>query len=235
MGPGQLNFATTFDAASRLALITLDGLLLWKIPEWLTEFGFTDLAFLNDGLDRLTALRPRAVLLHLSTHGGPCAGVPEAAMKIQEFCRQVAPVYAYSDTYCLSSGMWLASGCSFFHASPSTAIGSIGAVAAMFDSSAASAQAGKTVHLRASGPLKGAGFPGTRPTDRHLEAMQSAVDEVGAEFRSAILRKWPRAAPGVFDGGVLRAGSPDGSSIADGFFNSAAIHAAAVAKAVLRS
>ena len=233
--PGQINHATTFDKESRIALIELDGLLLRKIPLWLTQYGYTDLEFLTDALDQLAGLRPRAVILHLRTHGGLYSGVPEAAARIAEFCHWTAPVYAFTDTHALSAGHWLASACAFFHAAPSAQLGSIGAYRVLVDSSGAGALDGETVHLKTSGPLKGAGYPGTRVSDRHLAALQAEVDGIGAEFNSSIRLKWPKACPSVWEGGAYRAGSLEGRTICDGVFNSVAAHAKGVVAAVMRS
>ena len=232
---GQINHATTFDKESRIVLISLDGLLLHKMPIWLAAYGYTSVELLNDGLERLADLRPRAVILHMTTRGGLMTGVPEAAAKLRQFSRDVAPTYGFTDTHCLSAGHWLASGCSYFHASPSSMVGGIGAHRVMFDSSEASAMDGETVHLRTSGPLKGAGYPGTRVSDRQLEAMQKEVDAVGDDFKKVIRARWPGASPQVFDGGTHRAASAEGSTICDGSnFNSATAHARGVMAAVLR-
>lgn len=114
-------------------------------------------------------------------------------------------------------------------------VGGIGAHRVLMDTSRAAEMDGEKVHLATSGALKGAGYPGTRISDRHIEAMQAEVDEIGDEFKQVIRSRWPKASPRVFDGGTHRAGSPEGLTICDGFFNSCNAHATGVVTTVMRS
>jgi ClpP class serine protease len=186
---GQLNPVTFFDKNTGLAVIAVEGTIGKKLSWLETMCGGVDLNALEDGLSRLADEKPTAVQLYLDTPGGTVTGVAEAAAMIEEFAANVAPVHAYVDIMCCSAGEWLASGATSRCAAGSALLGSIGVYNAMFDQSARYAQQGVTVHLKTSGPLKGAGFPGTRPTDRQLEAMQAEVDRLAQDFYGQMNRR----------------------------------------------
>ena len=65
-------------------------------------------------------------------------------------------------------------------------IGSIGAFAAITDSSEAMAKEGLKIEMLSSGPLKGAFFPGTKPTEKQLASEQAKVDKIAQNFFSAV-------------------------------------------------
>ena len=154
----------------------------------------------------------------------------EHVQVVEEFAGMVAPVHAYVDVMCCSAGEWLASGATSRCAAGSALLGSIGVYNAMFDQSARYAEMGVTVHLKSSGPLKGAGYPGTRPTDRQLEAMQSEVDRLAQDFYEQMNRRQkasgrPDLEPAThFSGGTFRAGTPAGAALVDAIIPNRGAH-----------
>ena len=107
---GYVNRLTTFDKASGIAMINVEGVIGKKLG-WLdTMCGGVDLNELEDGLEKLADLKPSAVQLYLDTPGGTVTGVAEATAALEEFAANVAPVHAYTDIMCCSAGEWLASG-----------------------------------------------------------------------------------------------------------------------------
>lgn len=232
---GWVNRITTFDKASGLAFINVEGVIGKKLGWFESMCGGFDLNALEDGLEKLADLRPSAVQLYLDTPGGTVTGVAEAAAAIEEFSGMVAPVHAYVDIMCCSAGEWLAAGATSRCAAGSALLGSIGVYNAMFDQSARYAEQGVTVHLKSSGPLKGAGYPGTRPTDRQLEAMQDEVNRLAGQFFGQMTRRQSamgRAAldPAThFTGGTFRADTPGGAALVDAIVPSRRAHMSQIA------
>ena len=227
---GQINNVTFYDKASGIAIIAIEGTIGKKLGMLETLCGGFDLNALEDGLTQLAALQPTAVQLYLDTPGGTVTGITEAAAMIEQFSATVAPVWAYVDIMCCSAGAWLASAATTMMAAPSALLGSIGVYNAMYDQSARYADMGIGVHLKSSGPLKGAGFPGTRPTDRQLEAMQQEVDRLAQDFFSQMQRsqkaaRRPALDPAIhFTGGTFRASSAAGSALVDAVIPNRALH-----------
>jgi len=227
---GQLNPVTFYDQATGLAVLAVEGTIGKKLGWLETMCGGFDLNALEDGLSQLADLKPTAVQLYLDTPGGTVTGIAEAAAMIEDFAATVAPVHAYVDIMCCSAGQWLASGATTCCAAPSALLGSIGVYNAMFDTTARYAAAGTTVHRATSGPLKGAGIPGTRPTDRQLEAMQAEVTRLAQDFydqmnRSQATAGRPPLDPAThFTGGTFRAGTPTGAPLVDAILPSRQNH-----------
>ncbi len=232
---GWVNRITTFDKESGLAFINVEGVIGKKLGWFESMCGGFDLNALEDGLEKLAELRPSAVQLYLDTPGGTVTGVAEASSAVEEFAGMVAPVHAYVDIMCCSAGEWLGAGATSRCAAGSALLGSIGVYNAMYDQSARYAEQGVTVHLKSSGPLKGAGFPGTRPTDRQLEAMQEEVDRLAGQFFGQMTRRQSamgRAAldPGThFTGGTFRADTPGGRALVDAIVPSRRAHMSQIA------
>lgn len=227
---GQLNNVTFYDQTTGLGIIAVEGTIGKKLGFLETMCGGFDLNALEDGLHQLAAQKPTAVQLYLDTPGGTVTGVAEAAAMIEDFATNIAPVHAYVDIMCCSAGEWLASAATTRAAAPSALLGSIGVYNAMFDQSARYAAQGVTVHLAASGPLKGAGFPGVRPTDKQLEAMKAEVDRLAQDFYDQMSRRQsamgrPSLDPAIhFTGGTFRANTPAGTALADALIPNRAAH-----------
>lgn len=184
---------------------------------------------LHDGLDRLSSLRPVAVELYLSTPGGTVNGTQEAADVLEEFALTVAPVHGYVDKMCASGGAFLGSGATTLMAAPTAILGSIGVYSACVDTSAAAAQDGEKVHLFASGPLKGAGYPGVALTPAQLAEKQHEVDAMAAIFFDQMRTRQPsnraKLNPVVhFSGGHWQAQSAAGSALHDGLVRDRSSH-----------
>lgn len=125
------------------------------------------------------------ILLVIDSPGGMLAGTQELADDIAA-AAQAKVLHAHCDDLCASAGYWAASQASFITANRSADVGSIGVYAVVEDLSEAADMAGVKVHVLSSGPLKGAGVPGTEITEELLGEVQASVMEAHGHFQDAI-------------------------------------------------
>lgn len=179
---GALNSITTYDAASGLGIISARGVIGKGLSQLAMDCGGLDLNQIEDGLDQMRGMKPKAVAIHFNSPGGAVTGVQECAAAIESFGAQVAPVFGYTDTMAASAAYWLACSCDMFHAAGSALVGSIGVYSSLVDSSAEAAAAGRKVYVVTSGAQKARGYPGVPVTPEHLTAVQAGVQRAEARF-----------------------------------------------------
>lgn len=127
-----------------------------------------------------------AALIRFDTPGGTVAGTADLAGDIA-FAATQKPVVGFAEDLVASAGLWCFTQCLSCYANAATAqIGSIGTVLGLYDQSGAAAQAGIKALVFATGPLKGAGFPGAEITDAQKAYFQSIVDEIQPSFTQAV-------------------------------------------------
>ena len=152
-------------------------------------FGATDteevLAAVHEASEREDV---QAILLDIDSPGGSVNGTPELAAAVAAASKSKA-VYAFSAGQMCSAAYWVASQCDAVYATPSARVGSIGVILPVVDSSEAFAQAGLKMEVFAAGKFKSAGTPGTSLTDEQKDWLQSEVEEIAADFRSAVLAR----------------------------------------------
>jgi len=152
-------------------------------------FGATDteevLAAVHEASEREDV---QAILLDIDSPGGSVNGTPELAAAVAAASKSKA-VYAFSAGQMCSAAYWVASQCDAVYATPSARVGSIGVILPVVDSSEAFAQAGLKMEVFAAGKFKSAGTPGTSLTEEQKDWLQSEVEEIAADFRSAVLAR----------------------------------------------
>jgi len=152
-------------------------------------FGATDteevLAAVHEAAEREDV---QAILLDIDSPGGSVNGTPELAAAVAA-ASKTKTVYAFSAGQMCSAAYWVASQCDAVYATPSARVGSIGVILPVVDSSEAFAQAGLKMEVFAAGKFKSAGTPGTSLTDEQKDWLQSEVEEIAADFRSAVLAR----------------------------------------------
>jgi len=138
----------------------------------------------------------QAVLLDIDSPGGSVSGTPELAQAVADLSK-AKYTYAFSGGQMCSAAYWVASQCDAIYATPGAWIGSIGVILPVIDSSQAYKQAGLKVEVFAAGKFKSTGTPGVSLTDEQRAWLQADVEEIAADFHSAILvrgRKIPAEA-----------------------------------------
>lgn len=127
------------------------------------------------------------ILLKIDSPGGSVSGTSDLADQITQAAEK-KPVWAFGEDLVASAALWLATQCDEFFANAKTAmIGSIGTVIGLYDQSGRMGQAGVKAKVYATGPLKGAGFPGAEITSAQDTYFQDVVDSTQAHFRQAVM------------------------------------------------
>lgn len=173
-----------------IATVTLRGPMM-RNPDVIDQlvFGATDteevLAAVHEAAEREDV---QAILLDIDSPGGSVNGTPELAAAVSA-ASKIKTVYAFSAGQMCSAAYWVASQCDAVYATPSARVGSIGVILPVVDSSEAFAQAGLKMEVFAAGKFKSAGTPGTSLTEEQKDWLQSEVEEIAADFRSAVLAR----------------------------------------------
>jgi len=157
------------------------------ICQWL--FGATDIEDIIEAVN-VVAQRPdvQAVFLDIDSPGGSVSGTPELAQAVADLCK-VKYTYAFSGGQMASAAYWVASQCDAIYVTPSARVGSIGVILPIVDSTEAYKQAGLNVEVFAAGKFKSAGMPGIPLTDDQRAWLQSDVEEIAVDFRTAVLAR----------------------------------------------
>jgi signal peptide peptidase SppA len=152
-------------------------------------FGATDteevMAAVNEAAEREDV---QAIILDIDSPGGSVNGTPELAAAVAA-ASKAKTVYAFSAGQMCSAAYWVASQCDAVYATPSARVGSIGVILPVVDSSEAFAKAGLKMEVFAAGKFKSAGTPGTSLTEEQKDWLQSEVEEIAADFRTAVLAR----------------------------------------------
>lgn len=129
--------------------------------------------------------RVSSIMLHIDSPGGSVSGTSELADEIQRAAKS-KPVAAHIDDLGASAAYWVASAAGRITANAIGEVGSIGTYCVLFDQSKAMEMEGVKVHVISTGPLKGAGYPGTEVTPELLEYEKGLVDNANRFFLAAV-------------------------------------------------
>jgi capsid assembly protease len=151
--------------------------------------------------------RVRGILLEIDSPGGDVTGLAEAADMIAQAAAD-KPLVAYVEGSAMSAAYWLASAASRIVLSPTAAIGSLGAVVAMQDSTEAQARSGVRRYRFVSTQTPNKLLDPT--TDSGAAKVQAFADRLAAEFLSAAATNRAMSVDQVLaatDGGGLLVGA----------------------------
>ncbi len=171
-----------------VAVIRIIGPMVRR-PDLVSQviFGATDTDAIQRAVEEAWGREDVAsVLLDIDSPGGAVQGIPELAASIARLAED-KPVVAWTRGDCCSAAYWVASQADEVFATPSATVGSVGVILSVVDSTAAHADAGLRVEVFTSGRFKSAGTDGVPLTDEQRVWLQGEVDELGAEFRAAVL------------------------------------------------
>lgn len=172
-------------AGDGVAVVRMDGPMA---KAWGEKFGEYSTVFARRAIRAAVADESvGSILLVIDSPGGYVEGTADLAAEIVK-ARESKPVRAFVEDLCASAAYWIASQAEKVWANADTAdIGSIGVYTVIEDSSKAAELAGVTVHLIATGDLKGAGEPGVPVTDAMLAAWQERIDGTMSVFKKAVM------------------------------------------------
>lgn len=166
--------------------------------------------------------RYQGVIICFDTPGGSVAGTAEAAQAIKDLAA-AKPVIGHAQDLCASAGMWLASQCDELYANHGTAlVGSIGTFIGTYDYSKWAENEGIQAKVYATGPLKGAGFPGAKITPEQDAYFQNIVDQTQRYFTAAVSEGRGMSVESVSKlatGGVFMASEAVDNGLLDGIKN----------------
>jgi signal peptide peptidase SppA len=171
---------------NQVGLVQLHGPMLKRAGFWEQLFGFTGTEMIRAAIHTAAADDEiKAILLHVESPGGHVAGVQDLADTVRDAAAR-KPTAVHIDDLGASAAYWASAYATRLTASPMAEVGSLGTMAVVADVSQGLAQAGVTVHVVSTGPMKGLGVPGTQVTKAHLEDIQRRVDGANAFFLRAV-------------------------------------------------
>lgn len=177
---GGPSFQLTADG---VAVVSIDGMM----TKGTSKFeGTTSTAATRRNL-RAAAEREdvRAILLRISSPGGFVDGTADLAADVARLGGEI-PIEAYIEDIGASAAFWVASQAAKVWANPTALVGSIGTYQVLWDESKAFEAAGVKVHVISTGPMKGAGEPGTELTPEILKSEQTIIDDLNAHFLAGV-------------------------------------------------
>jgi signal peptide peptidase SppA len=188
-----------------VAIVRLSGSLMKSE----SSFGGTSTVRVRSELRKAAADSSiTAIVLAIDSPGGTVSGTDDLAADIRA-AKSAKPVIAFCEDLCASAAYWAASQASAIYAnSPTAIVGSIGTLLTLYDQSEAAEKEGLEALVFATGPMKGAGFPGSEVTPKQRAYFQGIVDDAQVHFDQAVTTG-RRLSPGqlakVKSGGVFGA------------------------------
>jgi signal peptide peptidase SppA len=189
-----------------VGVITIDGPIMRR-PDIIARFifGATDtdevIAAVREAQSRPDV---QAVMLDFDSPGGTVGGTPELAQAIADLSAQKY-TYAFTGGQLCSAAYWAASQSDAIYASPSARIGSIGVLMPVVDRSESLRNDGIKVEVFAAGKFKSAGTPGVPLTDDQRALIQSDVEEIATDFRTAVLARGRKIPADAMEGQTFSA------------------------------
>jgi signal peptide peptidase SppA len=128
------------------------------------------------------------ILLGVESPGGTVAGMHDLASDVAA-ARKQKPVWAHVDDLMASAAYWLGASTDRITANAPTAlVGSIGTLLTIYDLSQQAEKEGVKALVFSTGPIKGAGVPGSKVTDEQQAHFQGIVNGMQAEFDAVVKR-----------------------------------------------
>ncbi len=181
-----------------IGIIDLHGPLM-RQPDLISAllFGATDMNEVTDAIQEAVQRDDvQSILIDINSPGGTVNGTPELAQAVADAAK-LKTTYAFSAGQMCSAAYWIASQCDAIYATPSARVGSIGVMLPFIDSTEKFRGEGLKVEVFAAGKFKGMATPGVPLSEEQRALIQSDIEEIAAEFKTAVLargRKIPDSA-----------------------------------------
>jgi len=127
----------------------------------------------------------RKIILQVDSLGGQSAGTAALHDEVVATAKQ-KPIIAFVEDLAASAAFFAIAGATKIVASRSALVGAIGTYAVVEDVSGVAEKLGVKVHVIKAGEHKGAGVSGTAFTDSQQAEMQRVVNDINAQFLSAV-------------------------------------------------
>lgn len=162
-----------------------------------------------------------AVALRIDSPGGDFAGAIELSRDLRQLSQSSGkPLYAFSDSQCLSAAYAIACAAESLTITPSAFVGSIGVWAALGDTTAADKAAGQNIIIVSSGDRKLDHNPHVPVSNGAVEALQKQVNVMAGLFFAHVSGSRGLAAPESFEGAEVLGGIAVSAGLADRIVNS---------------
>lgn len=130
--------------------------------------------------------RVNAILLHIDSPGGTCAGTGDLAMDVAK-ADTIKPCYTYFEDLGASAAYWVGCQSRRVFANPTAEVGSIGTMTYVEDTSKAYEMAGIKVTLIATGKFKGQWIDGHPVSDEYIESVRTEVEDLNEHFLAGVM------------------------------------------------
>ena len=173
-----------------IGIIRIHGPLM-RDPDLISSllFGAIDMNQVAEAIQEAVAQDAvKSILLDIDSPGGTVNGTPELAQAVADAAK-LKSIHAFSAGQICSAAYWIASQCDAVYATPSARVGSIGVMLPFIDSAEKFRSQGLKVEVFAAGKFKGMGTPGVSLSEDQRALIQSDIEEVAADFKSAVLAR----------------------------------------------
>ncbi len=173
-----------------VGIIRIHGPLM-RDPDLISSllFGATDMNQVAEAIQEAVAQDAvKSILLDIDSPGGTVSGTPELAQAVADAAK-LKSIHAFSAGQMCSAAYWIASQCDAVYATPSARVGSIGVMLPFIDSAEKFRSQGLKVEVFAAGKFKGMGTPGVSLSEEQRALIQSDLEEVAADFKTAVLAR----------------------------------------------
>ena len=186
-----------------VALIELNGVIGYS------KSFLTGAAIIPDDVDYLvdTVMNDpmaRAVVISISSPGGSAAASEEIYLRIKELSR-VKPVVVYCREVMASGGYYISLPARKIVASPHCIVGSVGAIAVVYDVKGLMERLGINVTIIKSGRFKDIGSYFRGLTREEYEMLYRIVNETAGVFRDRVIESRGSVSSEVFKAGIYSA------------------------------
>lgn len=176
-------------------IIAIHGEIVECDPEDAYWWGLVPPSVVKAAIERQVRDGAKRIYFDIDSPGGCVVGVPELYDAIAGLAAKGVVTVAGSSGLMASAAYWIASACDAIVCTRGAMVGSIGVYAVLEDWSKAAESMGATIHLIATSPVKGAGYPGTPVTEEQLKAERETVDDTFALFLSDVRKKRKKLSP----------------------------------------
>jgi signal peptide peptidase SppA len=173
-----------------IGIIDLHGPLM-RQPDLISALLFraTDMNEVTDAIQEAVQRDDvQSILIDINSPGGTVNGTPELAQAVADAAK-LKTTYAFSAGQMCSAAYWIASQCDAIYATPSARVGSIGVMLPFIDSTEKFRSEGLKVEVFAAGKFKGMATPGVPLSEEQRALIQSDIEEIAAEFKTAVLAR----------------------------------------------
>lgn len=197
-------------------LVQMKGPMIREGDDWARFFGMCCMD--QVALEITSAVEDASVdeiILMIDSPGGTANGTDELAEVVRE-AAQVKPVTAFTAGMMASAAYRVGVEATALFATPSSMLGSVGAMVPHMDVSAGRERMGMKLQIFRSGELKAPGAMGTSLTDVQADRLQEQVDILGQRFVEAVSEARPQVSFDMFDGRLIFGHESEALGASDG-------------------